>query len=311
MLLRWTLLLLLIPSMAHAKDLCDLFKWMTCPGEVSSSYGRTSSSANPSSGSAGASNPGSLNIARGFGIESIFYDKADIGLTTGNGRIGGAISSQNSEETFFGNISQESTAEYKGRVEARSSYRAHKYALALAMKLAGEKGSSSSKKLPKWMLNFGLLGKYNEATDNISPGLGLGLTLGPLNFGVSQFYDDYVDSISNTEKSYRVGFYSAGLRFGPIVLDYSYTETFARTRSQVKLLTGSVYISKFIFSSGRRWEDSDRPHYVWAYKYWSGDSERTDNFYGAQYKVGRVFLAGLFYNFYLVHDLSLGATFLF
>ena len=189
----------------------------------------------------------------------------------------------------------------------RKSYRSPKFNLAMGIKLAGKRGS---KKKTPFSLNLGVLGKYNQTTDRIKGGLGITAQGGIFSIGISSFYDDYIDEYENKKKNYRVASYTAGVKWGGFIFDYNYTESFSKRRSRIHLISGAMFIHKFIFSGGRRFESSYRPKYRYKERRFMDEKDRKDSFYGVQYSFNGHFLIGAYFNYYLVRDLTLGLTFL-
>ncbi|RYZ67520.1 MAG: hypothetical protein EOP09_10905, partial [Proteobacteria bacterium] len=150
-----------------------------------SSSGR--SSGNPSSGGQIRINPAAVPTEKGFGIEGIYFSpEIDVSLVRGLGRVGAAISPSNSEETFFGPPGFEDSSMYLYRHVDLKKYPNQKYTLAAAGKLIDKYGSGDT----QLNLNLGVMGKYNKFTTNVSPGLGLNGTFGPVSFGGSYYMDE-------------------------------------------------------------------------------------------------------------------------
>lgn len=273
-----------------------------------------SSSGNSSTGGKVKINPSAVPVEKGFGIETIFFSsEADFGIVRGNGRIGAALSPSNSEETFFGPPGFALPEDTLTRKKAAEKYPSQKVTLATAFNVAENKGSLFS----SYTLRAGLMAKYNRFTQTASPGIGASGTLGPLTFGGS-VYDDETqltyETYGNPLKPvirYQVRTYNVGLFLSSLVLDYSNLRVATPDVSSVNLFTASLFIKKIILTGSKRIEDSSRPYYNPATQLLEVKKIKEEVFGGLQYSFSNTFMLGFLYNYYLLHEYSATATFLF
>jgi hypothetical protein len=274
-----------------------------------------SSASNPSVGSQVKINPSAVPTEAGFGIEGIlFKDQVDVALVRGLGRVGAAISPANSEETFFGPPGFEDPQDYLERNIEATKFPSQKYTLATAFSLAQKDGSD----LNSYSFKLGLMGKYNKYTKNVSPGGGLSGVLGPVTFGVSYYKDeeqmevDLDETLRPPPLEYNVQTYNIGLFLHSVILDYSYLRlTLDQDISEVNLYTGSLLVSRFIFTVSKRIERSGRPSYNRDTKSLEFKETKDRYFGGAQYSINKHFLVGVLYNYYLLDELAVMGTVFF
>jgi hypothetical protein len=290
-----------------AYDPCKYLKFNNCggSGNVSKSVG----SSQPSSTRA-FSAPSSLGSFRGFGVESIFWRDADFSIVTGTGRVGAGASSSNSDNTFFGNSSKEEYNSYVDRISKRKKYDFKKYSFATGVSLL------KNKKKSLFALNIGLMGKYIESTSNFHGGAGISAGIGPLNFGASRYKDEGVNfsltSGVETPLEYYVNTFSVGLVLPFVSIDYTIFENQSSQKDKVKIFSSAIFIHRFIFSYGHRKEDTPLPTVRPGAGIDNGASDyETNEFGGVQYKIGKHFLLGVLYNYYLSDEVSGVATLFF
>ncbi len=237
-------------------------------------------------------------------------------MVQGLGWAGAAISPANSEETFFGPPSIEYSSDYLARNIASKKYESQKYTLASAFKLFDKSGSG----LTRFNLSFGAMVKYNKYTARLTPGGGLTGSLGPLLFGLSYYLDEtQLDAqldpslrppaIRYSVQTYNVGFYLTSL-----VLNYSnllMSPENSTSQSSVTVLMASLLTQKFIFNLAARTEDSTRPWYNAETLSLVTKQIKKGYFGGVQYRFAKSFMAGTFYNYYLLSEFSLTGTLFF
>jgi hypothetical protein len=288
-----------------------------------------SASSNPSYGNQIRINPSAVPTEKGVGIEGILYQNdVDLALVKGLGRVGAAISPANSEETFFGPPGIELTEDYLTRKQEAEKYPSQKFTFATAFDLLKRRNSG----LKSQSLQLGLMGKYNKYTHNISPGGGLSGVVGFFTFGGSLYNDetaldapaalvDPMDPLNPTAESsekivttYQVQTYNLGVSLGSFLLDYSVLHmetTDTHEVSTVRIATGSLLVKKLIFTFSKRIEDSARPKYNFSTQQLEEQMVKEDYFGGIQANLTHNFLMGLLYNYYLLHEYSITATFFF
>lgn len=278
-------------------------------------WGRTST--NPSTGGQVKINPSAVPIEAGLGIEGLFYKNSiDLSLVRGTGRVGAAISPSNSEETFFGPPAFENFDDYYNRKLNLEKLPNQKYTFAAAMNILKKNGSG----LGAYAVKLGLMAKYNKLTTAVSPGAGLNGVIGPITFGGSYYKDQTQlnDPITGDEPKTRINYnvqtYNVGVFLTSLILDYSKLELSipdVEGKSEVTLLTASLFIDKVIFTAAKRTETSDRLAYNFDTHLLEYQPVKDDYFGGAQYSVNKHLMVGAFYNYYLLHEASLSLTVFF
>jgi hypothetical protein len=86
---------------------------------------------------------------------------------------------------------------------------------------------------------------------------------------------------------------------------------FGSPTSTVGLLTGSLMLKGWIFTVSSRTEQSQRPAYNFSNHILEIQNVKQDLFGGLQFAMTRSVLGELFYNYYLMHELSIGLTVFF
>jgi hypothetical protein len=271
----------------------------------------SSSPAKPTTSSTVRINPSAVPLEKGFGAEMIHYKgEIDFALVQGLGRVGAAISPSASEETFFGPPAIEYPTDYLDRQELHTKYKSQKLTLATAINLF----SNHSKDLKRLELNLGVMGKMNRTTGTVTPGGGLTAVAGPFTFGYSRYSDqtqleaEPILAMEQSRVDYQVEMYSAGLYLNTLALDYSVMHQFTTNRATISLATASLLLKYGIFTLSLRNEESDRPVYNQRDDTVSWPRQKSEIFGGAQFALGSHFMLGAFYNYYVLHEISLGAT---
>lgn len=269
---------------------------------------------NPSSGGRTRINPSAVPIEKGLGIETImFKNEYDFSLVKGLGRVGAAISPSNSEETFFGPPGFELPEDYLVRKQKYEKFDSSKITLATAFGLYGNKKSG----LKRFDLNLGVLGKYNSVTHAVTPGGGLSGVAGPFTFGYAVYSDetrlDYTRYGLTTKPivRYLVETASAGMFLNYLVLDYSVLRLITTEVATVTVMTATLLLRKSVITVSSRTELSSRSAYNYATRSLETKKKKFETFLGAQFGVGKYLMLGAFYNYYTLHELSLGATIFF
>ncbi len=276
--------------------------------------GRSSKSANPSKGSSIRINPAAVPIEKGIGAEVIHYEGSfDVSLVKGLGRVGAAISPSNSEETFFGPPGFELPDKFELRKYNQDKFKSAKVTLATAVSVYGNKKTG----MKRFDLNLGLMGKYNRDTKATTPGGGINGVIGPFTFGYSAYTDESqlnYTAYGLTQKPkvrYNVETISAGIFLSSVIFDYSTLNLVTNDIATVKVATLTVLLKKAILTVANRTEESDRPAYNYSLQTLENRKEKRERFFGAQFKVTSTIMVSAFYNYYLLHEISLGATVFF
>lgn len=295
---------------AHAEWDLKCYMKDNCNGHS----GRTTS--NPSTGSQVKINPSAVPTEAGYGLEGLLYkNDVDLALVRGTGRVGAAISPSNSEETFFGPPGFENQQDYYNRKLNSEKFPNQKLTLAAAFNLVDNRASG----LRAFSLKLGAMAKYNKLTTNTTPGVGVSGILGPITFGGSAYNDqtqieDPTGGPLVTQVDYQVQTYNVGLFLHSFIIDYSHLQlkiTDSPVISEVTLLTVSLLLNKFIFTAAKRTENSQRLYYNYSTQQLEVQQIKEDVFAGVQYSITKNVILGIFYNYYMLREYSVAATFFF
>ncbi|MGE0632156.1 MAG: hypothetical protein AB7O96_07090 [Pseudobdellovibrionaceae bacterium] len=310
-------LICLIPGMASADYICELHPdWCERSGSSRRASMRPTS---PSTGSSVNINPSAVPVEKGFGIETIGYKSDfDFSVVRGLGRIGAAISPSNSEETFFGPPGFELEGELLARKIARDKFKSSKLNLATAFNL----WTNKKKGLSRVEVNLGLMAKYNGDTKQTKPGGGLSGVLGPITFGLSKYFDQHRFELNpeipedDVILNYEVETYSGGIFLNTVAVDYSVLKLRAiqeprQDPAVVTLATLSVFFKQGIVTLSKRVENSDRRAYNFKTHLLEEIEKKTEYFGGLQLHLSDHLMLGFFYNYYLLHEGSVGVTLFF
>lgn len=302
-----------LPGRVHAK-LCDASTEF-CGDSMGSSSSSTSSA---SRGTKIRLNPAFVSVARGFGIETIYFDNQfDFTVVRGLGRIGAAISPSNSEETFFGPPGLETSESLLERNRGQHKFPNQKLTLATAFNLVETGGSGFN----RFTVNLGVMGKYNRKTSAITPGGGLSGVAGIFTFGYSLYSDETrldgltpsspLGSLENEVIRYNVSTYSIGAFMGPFALDYSALTMSGLEPANISVLTATARYKRSLLTAAIRKERFFRQSYDYEQNSLATTDDRTEYFGALQIAIFEPLLVGVFYNYYLLRDISFGATLFF
>lgn len=290
---------------AHAKKLCEIYDWLACPSSSGGSRNTTSSS-HPTSSAATASNPASMSTDKGFGIETIkFGPWYDVNVVSGTGVVGSALSVSSTEGTFFGGVPQETLNEHVPRNFEGRKYKSQKFSSVVAINVLGGKKSKRS----KLKMNVGLVGKYNSETKKFRSGGGLSMSFMGVSAGAARYSDDDVIT-PGTINRYYTNSYSLGVQFGNIAVDWNYMKTDASIWSRTRFITATLYTKHLMFTYGQRQEQSFYPSIIDnTSNAFDFNSTKHDGFLGVQGTVFKRIVLGLYLNYYLQNEISLGMSF--
>lgn len=285
----------------HAKRLCDIYSWMACPDAFAASRSTTATSL-PLNSAAAPTNPASMSVDRGFGIETIMLGNSfDISLITGTGVIGSSFSVTNNEATFFGESPPEEVADNIDRREAKNKYDSPKITGLFAFQLVGAKKKNSFK------LNLGVLGRYNTDTSTFTGGPGLSAAWGAFSVGAAQFTNDYYSPTTGLTQEYDTQTFTFGVKVSNMAFDWTYIKNDAVNWSRVRVLTATLFTKKFMFTYGSRQEESPYPAQV-PVTLENLQDPRLDTFLAVQYLYKKNLIFGVYSNYYLLNSLSFGLT---
>lgn len=315
--------------------ICEYLELDNC-NNSKRSLSRSSGASLPSVNSAAFSNPAAIALNRGVGIESIHYHgQAQLGIVTGTGRIGAALSNNPTDGTFFGNVPIESVNDFRKRSIDFLPYTTDKISLATAVNIVGGKSKKGMQ------LDLGIIYKRQTLQDQDYYGAGIILSFNKLfSLGYSEYSDVYYQKLSGTtgeifdqfgnattviypddysldlNVKYSVKNTILGMKFSNIALDFISITTESKEDvtfddTLVKIFNLSYFYQKWIFTYGSRYEKSFREVFDNDIKEYVTQEEKQDGFLGAQYATKNGFVLGAFLNYYLYNELSLGVTYFF
>lgn len=277
----------------------------------------TSAPAYPSNNSRINVNPSAVPTDEGFGIETIVYRGYwDLSLVKGTGRVGAAISPSNGEESFFGPPGFENSTNYFNRKMRQEKYTQQKYVLATAVNLYSNKADG----LGRFSLNAGAAGRYNKFTKALTPGAGITGIGGPFTFGFAYSQDEtQIDPAYTTPAAGTTTLrtssetYSLGIYLNSLAVDYSLMRIYGEGLGEfnVSLFTTSLMLKRAILTASLRTEVSGRPRFNRTEQTLTQDTTKSNLFLGAQVSVTKTVMLGMFYNYYLLDEISAGGTLFF
>lgn len=312
--------------------ICEYLDLKNCDN-TARAMSRSSSASFPSSVSAAMNNPSSLSMEKGFGLETIFYrGKGRLGIASGTGRVGAAVTVASAQETFFSHYALEAPNSYRARrSETQVFEREDDVSLAAAANLFGKR------KRRGFQLDIGGIYKRNGEKESNHFGGGATLSFNKvLSVGYSSYsdvlYEDYRNKSIHTyntqgERSAYPTYYSnneanvvdietktetlnLGLKFGNLALDHTtISTTFEDDQldpSHIKILSAAMFHKKWIFTAAQRTEESYRESYRDGR--FIQEKRKRALFFGAQRSIGSYALLGLFHNYYLLNDISFGLS---
>lgn len=316
---------------AKVISICDTFPEYC--SNLKRNQSRPTNSAAPTQSSAVFSNPAAVSTDRGLGIESIHFKGGQFGIITGTGRVGAAISNNPSSETFFGNGAQEDLYAYRQRWFEKEKYESSKFVFSSAFNLFGKK------KKRGLQMDIGVIYRNIPEIETSYGGGGVSVNWSRIiSFGYSEYKDayvkdyrnktiDYYDSKGNLsqltftgddsyfyEWHYHVKNYVVGFNYHNWSFDYSWlttTNLSTNNKYYVKIFNTSYFYRRWMFTYGVRHEESPREKYDHDLEELVVEKHKYNAFLGAQYAIGDHFILGLFNNYYLLNEWSLGLTFFF
>jgi hypothetical protein len=326
-------LVFIIPNLTYSKviSICDTFPDYC--SNLKRNQSRPTNSAAPTQSAAVFSNPAAVSTDKGFGVESIHFKGGEFGLVTGSGRVGAAISNNPSSETFFGNGAQEDVLSYRKRWFEKTKFKTSKFVFSGAANVFGKR---SRKGLH---LDIGVIVRNIPEIETTYVGGGVSINWSRiLSFGYSEYRDAYVKDFRNTtlesydkkgvptsyafdnsdynfyEWHYQVRNYVVGFNYKNFSFDYSWLTTTNLENNEkyyVKIFNTSLFYGYWMFTAGFRNEESPRETYDYDLKELINKQHKSDMFLGAQYALGNHFVLGLFNNYYLLDEWSVGLTYFF
>lgn len=226
-----------------------------------------------------------------------------MGVTGGTGAIGSGFTVSNQEGTFFGNLTHEDQDIYRQRIRQGDVFDSPKYSGALAFKVGESKNAD-------WMpvLNVGILGKYNELSDNMHPGAGASLQVGPIFGGISRYRDDFNrEDVSLENQRFFVNTWSVGLNLSSLAMEYQVTTNSYLEDSIIRVFSSTLFIEQVMFTYAYRSERSEYPQYDFRDEEFE-EGEQQHYFLGLQYGATENLLIGAFWNYFLLNEVSFGVS---
>jgi hypothetical protein len=328
-------LMLFISHYAYSRSnpsICDYIQYGKCY-TVLKNQSRNGIGSYPSQTAGSFTNPSSVLIDRGLGIEILDPDTGtQVSLVSGTGRVGAAVSSNPNDDTFFGNFAVEDINTKRVRDLDNRMYDTDKLALAFAGNIFGKK----SKFL---RLDLGVM--YRKHPDSDNEYFGGGATLGITKYfqvGYSEykdeFYHDYRnestflvdvngnrtpityanDPLNISQFEYDVRNYVFSFRLKSFALDYSVIQTTFENGledSEVRITSLSFFWRRWMFTYATRREISYREHWDEDRQMFIPNSVEEpdfDGFLGVQYSLTKNIIVGIFSNYFLQNETSLGLT---
>ena len=267
----------------------------------------------PSNNSSIHLNPSAVPTDNVFGLETIYFKGFDFVIVKGLGRVGAAASPSNNEETFFGVPAFESGNDYLSRMQAGDKYQSQKVTLATGFSILDNRQSG----LSRFHVEIGMMGKYDRLTSHVLPGAGVSAIFGPLTVGYAMSEDEFVTNSTTVPPNQVFGFstetLSAGIYLSSFAIDYSLMKIYAPGAGDftVTLVTGSLFLKRWIFTLAGRQEDSGRPIYDPSTGTIVQQQIKNAVFGGVQFAIMKHLMIDAFYDYYLLGDISLGATLFF
>lgn len=327
-----SLLILVFPITCFSLDLCDYLKIDTC-NNSKRPLARSNSASFPSTTTAAFNNPTALTMERGLGLESIFYkNHGNIGIVSGTGRIGAAISTTPPTEIFFGHYALETQNQYRKRILERNKYQDDNFNLAFAFNLFGKK------KRKGLQVDLGGIFKHHKEKNENFLGAGINLSYNKVfNIGYSKYNDVLYEDIRGktidlydtsggsipviypeddewlTDVGTTVENTIIGLKFANFALDHLTIKTIFEDEyyepTIITILAGSIFYKEWIFTYGKRTEESFRE--VYQDEEFIEQRRKYNRFLGAQYALGEYILIGLYHNYYLFNEVTMGISIFF
>ncbi len=319
--MKLTFVLLIFIStecLAASTDVCEFLKLPNCHG-VTRQLRRSSFPTSPSSTTAANLNPANVSLDRGIGLDIMYQPKNSLlfGLSSGTGKMGGALISGSIENSFFGNRAPELDEEMADRMVNDKQYRNKKFTFAIAAKLFSQKN---------YGLDAGLILKRHPLIKKINPGFGLSGRLWKFSFGASSYKDDYFVDLTkfspigatqtyselsgkkSIQDTYTVTTYAMGLRVWNFAFDYGLIKSkpdFYKDETVITIYSSSFNYKNLLLNLAVRNESSNT---------YDNIDERLkvkqpSNIYsGVQYSINDHILFGVHYNYFLLNEMSISTT---
>lgn len=304
MYLLFSLFLWVNVASSATNDLCDILKIKNCKG-VTKQLRRSSSSTIPSTTTAVSFNPANVSFDKGLGLDTVYQSGNPLlfGLTTGTGKMGGALINGSIENSFFGNRVPELDRERFDREEEEKQYRNNKISIGIGGRLFSNRNFG---------LDAGVILKKHPLISQVNPGFGVSARLWKLSLGASAYRDNfYIDQGTGTslKEEFTVRTFTSGTRIGNFGFDYGVifsSLNFYKTPTDITIYSGSYHVNNFLFNVAYRKEHSQAPEYTGGLL--EANVKKDDFFLATQYSINSNVILGISYNYFLLREFSLAAT---
>lgn len=307
-------------SAAPSSDICDLVDIPKCRG-ITKQLRRNTFQTAPNTSSAANLNPANVSYDRGLGVEALAQANNPLlfSLVSGTGRMGGALISGSLDNSFFGNRTPELPENFFERSKDDKQFKNRKLSLALGGKLISHRNAG---------FDIGVILKRHSDVKKVNPGIGASGRLFFFHFGASVYQDDFFLDLTRNieptsgqlysvllgkdhlEEKFTVTTYTFGTRIKNLSLDMASIRSklkFYEDPTEIKIFSAGFHYKDFLLNAAIRKESSNA-------LYFDGDElvekkEKSGNFFALQYSLSRNIIFGLNYNFFLLNEMSLSATF--
>ena len=159
--------------------------------------------------------------------------------------------------------------------------------------------------------SIGLVGKYNTKTSKPNGGVGATIEAGPISASYTRVRDDGKPD-DGAVINYYTNTFSAGFKILNIAVDWTYIKNNTTTKTYAKILSASVFFKKVMATWGTRTESHGHPTVIFYDEFGAftdpDDTEAKHSFLGLQYMFKKRFIFGVYKNYYLNNDFSLGLS---
>lgn len=305
---------------APSTDICDLVDIPNCRG-ITKQLRRNTFQTAPNTSSAANLNPANVSYDRGFGVEALAQAKNPLlfSVVSGTGRMGGALISGSLDNSFFGNRTPELPENFLERNKEDRQFKNQKLSLALGGKLISQRNVG---------LDVGVILKRHSELKNINPGLGMSGRFFFFHFGASIYQDEFfvdltktIEPVSGTpysivlgkdhlEEKFQVTTYTFGTRIKNLSLDMASIRSklkFYDDPTEITIFSAGFHFKDFLLNAALRKETSNSP--LFEDGTLKDEKEKSGNFFALQYSINRNIIFGINYNYFLLKEMSLSATF--
>lgn len=309
-------LLLPLGASATQSDICDILNLPNCRG-VTRQLRRNTFQTAPTTSTASNLNPANVSFDKGLGVEAMAQANNPVlfSLTSGTGKMGGALISGAMDNSFFGNRTPELDEDFRDRHVNDKQYKNKKYTFALGAKLLSQKNVG---------LDLGVLLKRHSEVKKINPGVGVSGRFWLIHFGASMYRDDMFINFEDTineesgmrysdlegkksiDENFLVTTFTIGTRIKNFAFDMgtikSKLDYYDQVETNIVIYSGSFYYKDFLFNLAMRKESSGAPIYEDGRV--QEQKEKSETYYGIQYSLNRHIIFGVNYNYFLLNEMS-------